>query len=520
VERALSYRDADTAMMAARRAFEAGDVTSAEQICKQILAFAPERSDVWALLTESALRRNRLDAAIVCADRAAALNPKDPIVHILRAKCRFFSGDTGEAVEAAEQASRNSTSAPDVLDALGAIFGMLGQHRQALEPSRRAVAARPRIPQYLFNLAATERMLGQLEAAEQHCNDAVAIEPSYCLAHYLRSDLRIATPDRNYIGEMESVLRENKLSPADEILLRFALGKEYEDVGQYGRTFEHVAAANELHRSSIDYDPQAEIAEIDRIIVAHSRNWLASRPEGFHPAKPIFVVGLPRTGTTLVERILAGHSALTSIGETSTFAAVLRKAATSPHGLNFADLGARYAASAVAFGGPKDGPFIDKTLQNYLYCGYIHAALPNAKIVLVKRRPMDAGWAIFKAHFRGHFSFSYNQTDLAEYILAYRRLALHWRSVLPAHVYMEVDYEDVVADQAAASRRLIAFAGLPWEDEVLRFHQSPAPSATASAVQVRRPVYSSSIGKWQFHAQHLAPLRERLARELAPEDLA
>jgi len=116
----------------------------AEQICKQVLAFAPECSDVWALLTETALRRNRVDAAIVCADRAAALNPRDPTVHILRAKCRFFSGDTGEAVAAAEQASRNSTSAPEVLDSLGAIFGLLGQHRRALEPSRRAVAARPR----------------------------------------------------------------------------------------------------------------------------------------------------------------------------------------------------------------------------------------------------------------------------------------------------------------------------------------------------------------------------------------
>ena len=507
-------------MFAARRAFATGDVTSAEQISKQVLAFAPERSDVWALLTETAFRRNRLDAAIVCADRAAALNPKDPIVHILRAKCRFFSGDTGEAVEAAEQAARSSTSAPDVLDALGAIFGMLGQHRRALERNKRAAAARPQIPQYLFNLAATERMLGQLEAAEQHCNDAVATDPSYCLAHYLRSDLRIATPDRNYIAEMESVFRKQRLLPADEILLRFALGKECEDIGQYGRAFEHVSAANELHRTSIDYDPQAEIAEIDRIIVAHSRNWLASCPEGFREAKPIFVVGLPRTGTTLVERILASHSALTSIGETSAFAAALRKTGISSQGLNVAHLGARYVASAVAFGGPKDRLFIDKTLQNYLHCGYIHATFPDAKIVLVKRHPMDAGWAIFKAHFRGHFPFSYDQTELAQYILAYRRLALHWKSVLPAHVYMEINYEDIVGDQSAASRRLIAFAGLPWEDAVLRFHHSPAPSATASAVQVRRPVYSSSIGKWQFYAQHLAPLRERLARELAPEDLA
>lgn len=506
-------------MMAARRAFQTGDVTSAEQICKQVLAYAPERSDVWALLTETAFRRNRLDAAMICADRAAALNPKDPIVDILRAKCRFFSGDTGGAVEAAEQAARNCTSAPEVLDALGAVFAMLGQHQRALESSRRAVAACPLIPQYLFNLAATERMLGQLEAAERHCNDAVAISPSYCLAHYLRSDLRIAITDQNYIAEMESVLREQKLAPADESLLRFALGKEYEDIGKYSRAFEHVAAANELHRASIDYDPMAEIAEIDRIIGAQSRQWLKSLPRATCRAKPIFVVGLPRTGTTLVERILAGHSALTSVGETGAIAAALRRGGTLSRESNFADLAARYAASAIAFGAPTDRRFVDKTLQNYLYCGYIHAAFPEAKIVLVKRRPMDAGWGIFKAHFRGHFSFSYHQSELAEYILAYRRLAQHWQSVLPTPAYMEINYEDVVADQAAASRRLIAFAGLPWEDDVLRFHQSPAPSATASAVQVRRPVYSSSIGKWQFYAQHLGPLRERLARELPQNDL-
>jgi tetratricopeptide (TPR) repeat protein len=511
MERTPSHRDTDSAMMAARRAFETGDVTSAEQICKQVLASAPERSDVWALLTETAFRRNRLDAAIVCADRAAALNPKDPIVHILRAKCRFFSGDTGGAIEAAEQASRNSTSAPDVLDALGAIFGMLGQHQRALESIERAVAAGPRIPQYLFNLAATERMLGHLEAAERHCNDAVTINPSYCLAHYLRSDLQIATPDRNYIAEMESVLHQQKLAPADEILLRFALGKEYEDIEQYDRAFEHVAAANELHRASIDYDPKVEIAEIDRIIGAHSRNWLASCPQGFRQAKPIFVVGLPRTGTTLVERILASHSALRSIGETSAFAAALRKAGTSPQGLNFAELGARYAASALGFGPSQDRRFIDKTLQNYLYCGYIHATLPDAKIVLVKRRAMDTGWAIFKAHFRGHFSFSYNQSELAQYIVAYRRLALHWKSVLPAHVHMEINYEDIVGNQETMSRRLIDFVDLPWEDGVLRFHESNAPSATASAVQIRRPVYSSSIGKWRHNGERLAPLRRLLA---------
>jgi hypothetical protein len=164
--------------------------------------------------------------------------------------------------------------------------------------------------------------------------------------------------------------------------------------------------------------------------------------------------------------------------------------------------------------------FIDKTLQNYLYCGLIHAAPPAARIVLVQRHPMDACWAIYKAHFQGKFAFWYHQIELAEYYLAYRRLSRHWRPILPPEVLMEINYEDIVRDQSAASRRLIDFVGLPWDDEVLRFHLSPAPSATASAVQVQRPIYSSSMGKWHHHAERLARLRARLARDIPETELA
>jgi len=170
---------------------------------------------------------------------------------------------------------------------------------------------------------------------------------------------------------------------------------------------------------------------------------------------------------------------------------------------------------------PRNTRFIDKTLQNYLHCGFIHAALPRAKIILIRRHPLDACWAMYKAHFQeGLFSFSYDQLELAEYYLAFRRLAQHWRSVLPAHALLEVRYEDIVGRQAAESRRIIDFLGLPWEEDVLRFHQSKVPSATASAVQVRRPIYSSSVGKWRFHAQHLSPLHARLARAIPSSELA
>jgi hypothetical protein len=185
-----------------------------------------------------------------------------------------------------------------------------------------------------------------------------------------------------------------------------------------------------------------------------------------------------------------------------------------------AAIGQRYVEQVTAFRVPKHVRFIDKTLQNYLYCGLIHAALPAARIILVQRYPLDACWAIYKAHFQGKFAFAYDQIELAEYYLAYRRLSRHWRATLPPDVLLEINYEDIVRDQAEASRRLIGFVGLAWDDEVLRFHHSAAPSATASAVQVRRPIYSSSVGKWRHHAERLAPLRARLAREIPESELA
>nr|WP_249148975.1 sulfotransferase [Bradyrhizobium manausense] len=303
-------------------------------------------------------------------------------------------------------------------------------------------------------------------------------------------------------------------------MLRFALAKECEDLERWDRAFAHVEAGCNLQRRSLPRDPAAEIGAVDAIIQAHTRCWIEAAPRGYADAAPVFVTGLPRTGTTLVERIIASHSAMHSIGETSAFAAEVRRSmAERPRGRDLEGIGRRYLDQATALRVPDNARFVDKTLENYLYCGLIHAALPSAKVILVQRYPMDACWAIYKAHFRNKFTFSYDQTQLADYYLAYRRLTRHWRAELPSDVLMEVNYEDVVRDQAAVSRDIIRFLGLPWEDGVMRFHESPAPSATASAVQVRRPIYASSVGKWRHHAERLGPLRERLAREIPEAEL-
>jgi tetratricopeptide (TPR) repeat protein len=503
---------------AARVALASGDLTKTERLCQELLASAPQDGRPWAMLTETALQRGRPDAALVCANRAVALRPDDPLSHIMLGKCSFVSGDLVGALRAAEQAAKIPDAPAEAEDALGALFGLIGRHREALGRFQHAVAMAPNVPQYLFNLAATERMLGLLAEAEAHCDALIARDRRYALARYLRADLRTQTPERNHIAPL---LAEAEARGADwrgEVLLRYALAKEYEDLGEDAKAFDQVETGAKLQKRGQPADIRAEIAEIDRVIGAHTRGWLAAAPAGFAGAEPIFVVGLPRTGTTLVERIVASHSAIASAGETGLFAATLARARGEQPAA--ADLGRRYVDDVVEVFATGDKRFVDKTLKNYLYCGLIRAALPRARIILVHRHPMDAGWAMYKAHFQAGFSFSYDLADVAEYILAYRRLARHWKAALPPQALLEVNYEEIVRDSAAQSRRLIDFLDLPWEDDVLRFHESAAPSATASAVQVRRPVYASSVGKWRLHAARLAALRERLARELSDEELA
>ena len=506
---------------AARSAFAGGDLATAERICTQLLSRDASDWRVWALLTEAALLRGRWDAAIVSADRAVALAPTSPIALVLRAKCLFVGGRTPEACAATEEAARHLRGAADGFDAVGAMFGLLGLQHRASELFRRAVAVRPDVPQYLFNLAAAERMIGALADAEAHCDAALVLDRHYGLAHYLRSDLRIQTADRNHVAQMEALIDEGRLSAPSEIMLRFALGKECEDLGRYDRAFDHVEAGCKLQRRTQTQDPAAELANIDAITRAHTKRWMETAPRGHASAAPVFVAGLPRTGTTLVERIIGSHPAMHSVGETGAFAAEMRRAMSEqPGGRDLESIGKRYMQAAIALRVPPGARFIDKTLDNYLYCGLIHAALPNARIILVQRRPMDACWAILKAHFRDKFPFAYDQVELADYYLAYRRLTRHWREVLPPEALMEISYEDIVRDQGAASRAIIGFLDLPWDDDVMRFHESKSPSATASAVQVRRPIYASSVGKWRHHAERLAPLRARLAREIPEAELA
>ena len=509
---------------AARQALAAGDLAAAESHCRQIAATAPGDAWPWALLSEIALRRRYGAAALAHARQAVALDPLLLLGHVMLAKCLLQGGDYAQARAAAEAGAQIAAAPAEALDGLGAVFGMLGQHRRALDLFRRAHAAAPDAGQFLFNLAATERMLGEFAAAEAHCDALITCDKRAWLAYSLRADLRIQTAEHNHAAPLEALIAAGLRDEPGEILLRFALAKEYEDLGDDAASFRHINAGAALQRRRMNYQVGTDIAVIERVLRTQTREWLAAVPPGPESAAPIFVVGLPRSGTTVIERIIASHSALVSVGEIGVFpvevARVFGEAQRRGGAPDIGALGRRYIESVTGFAVPKTQRFVDKTLQNYLYCGLIRAALPKAKIILVRRHPLDSCYALYKTHFAGTFPYSYDLAELAEYYLAYRRLAQHWRSVLPPHAFCEVHYEAIIADPEAESRRLIDFLELPWEDGVTRFHESAAPSATASAVQIRRPLYASSVGRWRRHAEGLAALRERLARELPAEELA
>jgi hypothetical protein len=326
---------------------------------------------------------------------------------------------------------------------------------------------------------------------------------------------------------MVRVLGNGFRNPQDEITLCFAIAKELEDVSRYGMSFQYLKRGCDLQRRQITYDVTDDIATIDRLIQLHNHAALDSGG-GFETEECIFVLGLPRSGTTLVERIVSSHSTVHAAGELQAFPteairAVQRRTGRAVGKLDFVELALEVDPTALghAYIGatrPQTGRkprFVDKMPLNYLYAGLIHRALPRAPIVALAREPMDSCYAMYKTLFAGAYPFSYDLCDLGRYYAAWHRLMRHWRSLLGKSLLI-VQYEDLVANQEAVSRRILEHCGLPWEDACLAFHEQKTAVTTASAVQVRRPIYSSSLGSWRHYEQELAPLAAVLSQAEPP----
>ena len=389
----------------------------------------------------------------------------------------------------------------------------------------RAVALSPGNAEYRYNLAAIYRILGRTEDAETTLDQALELKPDYYEAYLMRSDVRRQSAANNHIGQLENLVAAGIKDWRGETMLCHALAKEYEDLADYEASFNWWQARQGLTGKKQRYEGGVEEKTRKEIGRHRSASFMKQAAPGcdYDNDEAIFILGRPRTGSTLLERIISSHSDLHAAGELHNFALQLvqlckpqmesgkpfeNELIAASTRIDFSKLGKAYVESTRPGTGhvPK---FVDKLPFNFLYCGLIHLALPRARIIHIRRNPMDSCFAMFKCFFKGAYPMSYDLQQQGRYYLAYRRMMDHWGEVMPGSI-LEVRYEDLVADQEAQTRRILNYCELDWQDNCLHFEKNKAPSMTASATQVRERIYTSALGAWRNYEEQLQPLRELL----------
>ena len=478
----------------------------------------PERHEPQVLLGHAHRLAGNHAAALQAARRAGQLAPGHPSALMLEADLLQLCGERAACIESLSGlVTEHSASSPRLLQDIAQRFTALGLHRQAEACHAAATILAPNQPAYLYNHASSLIALGRLEQAETVLDQVIAAKPDDADAWYNRATLRKQSVDRNHIAAIEAQLQASAPAAPARVALGYALAKEREDLGHHAAAFQALSEAANLRRRQLSYRVEDDVDTMQRIAAAFGADYFQQARAGHQDPRPLFVVGLPRSGTTLVDRILSSHSQVESRGESTDFALALMHCA-GPCGskaeliarsrqIDPELLGQRYCAG---LSGPSEQRLIDKTPINFLYLGLIAKALPQARIIHLRRNPMDACYAMYKTLFRMAYPFSYSQQDLAQYWLAYDRLMQHWRAVLPAGHWLEIDYETLVSDQEGVSRQLVEFCDLPWEPACLNFESNRSPSLTASAAQVRQPIYRSSVALWRRYAEQLGPLRAAL----------
>jgi tetratricopeptide (TPR) repeat protein len=401
----------------------------------------------------------------------------------------------------------------------------LGRHERANELYHRAVALAPHSPRFWYNLASSERSFGRLPEAEDACNRAIAIDASQYPTYLLRSELRVQTSQHNHIDELRRQLQSAANDDRARLFLGYALGKELDDLQRFDEAFSWFTVGATTRRRHLSYDVAVDERKLQSIANAFPHRSTIEGAAVAAPHRCIFIVGLPRSGTTLLERILTGLPAVRSNGETDNFVRALM-AVAAPGGEDVFAAAAAADPSSVAENYlrlanvvAKGDVVLEKMPMNYLYVGAIHRALPDAKILLVRRSPLDSCFAMYRTLFGDAYPFTYDLRDLARYYAGFDKLMGHWRATLGDMLY-EVAYEDLVADPRRVGAAVARHCALSWRDSATAIHNNAAVSLTASAAQVRRPIYGTSSGRWRSYRAHLEPLiRElRLLGVHVPED--
>jgi tetratricopeptide (TPR) repeat protein len=534
-----------------------GKLDEAAACFERALALKPDWAEVHSNLGNVLQTQGRLDEAAACQQRALSFNPDCAEAYSNLGNIRQAQGKLAEAVACYESALALKPDYADAHNNLGnalttqdKIDDALAHYERALvlKPDwayahnnlgnalaiqnkiddarahyERAIALKPDYANAYNNLGNICKEQGKFDHAMAHYKRAIAIHPDYAEAHLNRVEIKCFQQGDADLAALEALAGADL--PEDKaVYTHFALAKALDDVGDYARAFEHLRQGNALKRRQVDYQETAVLNLFRRIsTVFDSRLFHRFQGKGDPSSTPVFVLGMPRSGSTLVEQILASHPQVHGAGELTALekmeAGGMFRAGDPP--LPFPEsipaldgAGLRRLAQAY-LGRLPEAPngkvrIVDKLLGNVFRVGLIHLMLPNARIIHIARNPIDTCVSCYSKIFTFGLYFSYDLAELGRYYLAYVELMAHWRSVLPPGAMLDVTYEDVVEDLEGQARRLTDYCGVPWDDRCIAFHKSGRPVRTASAVQVRQPLFRSSLQRWRRYESGLGPLLEAL----------
>ncbi len=487
--------------------------------CEQLNHQFPDFASGWHTASQLALKLNKPPVALVAIDKALAIEPDNTAWLLQKGMCFAKLGQMEQLGSLMGQLSSRSLTTAYEHSASGMLLTQLGEHEQAVGHYEKAAVLKPDEAKHYYNIACLQRTLGDIDDAEHNFDTAISLDPTDYEAYKIRSELRTQTLANNHVERLETLLDKDIDEKKGKVHICYALAKELEDLGEAERSFHYLKLGSDTRRRYMQYNVQRDLDTIASIQKTFTAELFDGRIEGDGNAEAIFILGMPRTGTTLVERILASHSDVFAAGELTNFAvqmmnmlraqSVDRKLGRNElvelsAKLDFKKLGAAYVDSTRPFTG-YTARFIDKLPLNYLYVGLIHLALPNSKIIHLQRHPLDTCYAIYKQLFVDAYPFSYDLEELAHYYVGYHKLMEHWHTVLPGIVHT-VNYEELVIDVENESRRLLEFCDLDWQPQCLKFYENKKASTTASTVQVRQPVYQTSVGKWRSYETHMQPV--------------
>ncbi len=494
-----------------------GESDKAEAVYRAILKADPEHVEASRRLAGIAVAHEHFREAIIFLRRALELAPDYSRAWVDLANAQRQLEEFDDALESARKVVELSPGRAEAHLLLASVLSSAGRYEEAIEAYETVLELSPDKAGAMCGMAHQLKTIGRRDEAIAQYRASIAVRGNHAEAYWSLANLKTFRFEESEVEAMHALLDADDLDDEGRCQVHNALGLEYEARRDYDQAFENFERCNRLRRKAESYDPVETEMTNDRIIAQFDAEFLAQGggPD-LHPT-PIFVVGMPRSGSTLIEQILASHSMVEGTHELSDLSRVLlamRQRSRRPVGFpdvvaplrssGWARIGRKYLESTAKH---REGAafFIDKNPNNFVFAGLIKLAMPNARIINARRHPLDSCLGTYKQLFASGQPFSYDLTELGEYYLQYQRIMDHWQRVLPGFV-LDVHYENVVADLETEVRRLLEFCGLPFEESCLRFHETERAVKTASSEQVRRPIYSTSVNLWRNYEAQLATL--------------